>query len=395
MGTINGATASAEPDSTSTSETSQTTSDSGSHGDDDTPGPDDTDESPSTEDHETDTDPEDQESDEDTDPPLTDESDTSDDSPGAGAAFPDPPESEETDSVIETPVHSSSESNFEAAAPATPPVAHETPAPMPLALADPIAPDVAAIPAPAPVADVVATPEPAVPAVAIVAPTPPLPAVPVVAAPLIEEAVAQLVQTLVLVAVDVVEAIIALIADLRAVPGIVWARAAGGSTYPSSAFVPNDTIMAMLTTMLARSFSAGVGSSVAGSALVGISLDRIMSVASTLRPDTQPLAEARSAAPTDSAPAQTVVTALAAMSLWALLSGALPGLGGLLVCAATGVRLGYRQARARMALHRTELARFVRAGPIGIVRNGTQVAVHTRSGGAESAPRGRHLRLAS
>ncbi|MGU3502406.1 hypothetical protein [Mycobacterium sp. C31M] len=395
MGTINGATAAAEPDSPSVSETTQSTSDSGGHGDNDAPGPDDSDETPSTEDHETDTDPEDQESDEDAAPPLTDESDTSDDSPGAGAALPDPPESEETDSVIEAPAHSNSENNFEAAAPATSPVVHDTPEPMPLALAGPIIADVAAIPTTAPVPEVVATPEPALPAVAIVAPTPTLPAVPMVAAPLIEEAVAQLVQTLVLVAVDVVEAIIALIADLRAVPGIVWARAGGGGAYPSSAFLPKDTIMAMLTTMLARSFSAGVGSSVAGSALVGISLDRIMSAASTLRPDTQPLAEARSAAPTDSAPAQTVVTALAAMSLWALLSGALPGLGGLFVCAATGVRLGYRQARARMTLHRTELARFVRAGPIGIVRNGTQVTIHARSGGAEITPRGRHLRLAS
>ena len=72
-----------------------------------------------------------------------------------------------------------------------------------------------------------------------------------------------------------------------------------------------------------------------------------------------------------------------------LLAAALPGVGGLAAISATGMRIGYRQAKAGTALHRTELARFAVRGPIGVVRTGSLVSLHAR------APRstGPHLRL--
>ena len=56
------------------------------------------------------------------------------------------------------------------------------------------------------------------------------------------------------------------------------------------------------------------------------------------------------------------------VSLWALAAGALPGASGLVILFATGARLGYRQAKAGVALRTTGIAFFARPGPLGIVR---------------------------
>jgi hypothetical protein len=61
-----------------------------------------------------------------------------------------------------------------------------------------------------------------------------------------------------------------------------------------------------------------------------------------------------------------------------LAAAALPGLGGLLVVTAAGIRLGYRQAKAGFALHAAGIARFARSGPIGVVRSGSLIAVRSR-----------------
>lgn len=90
-------------------------------------------------------------------------------------------------------------------------------------------------------------------------------------------------------------------------------------------------------------------------------------------------------------PTEQAVTALVAMSIWALLYSALPGLSGLAAAGATGVRIGYRQAKARMTLHDMEFARFVRSGPIGVVRTGSPVLVAARADEAAV----RHLKIAS
>ena len=56
------------------------------------------------------------------------------------------------------------------------------------------------------------------------------------------------------------------------------------------------------------------------------------------------------------------------VSLWALAAGALPGAGGLGFITLAGVRVGYRQAKAGVALRTTGIAHFTRPGPLGIVR---------------------------
>ena len=66
------------------------------------------------------------------------------------------------------------------------------------------------------------------------------------------------------------------------------------------------------------------------------------------------------------------------LSVAALAAAALPGLGGLLILTAAGVRVGYRQAKANFVLRANNLARFARQGPIGIVRSGSSVAVRVR-----------------
>ena len=51
------------------------------------------------------------------------------------------------------------------------------------------------------------------------------------------------------------------------------------------------------------------------------------------------------------------------VSLWALAAGALPGAGGLVFLTLAGVRVGYRQAKAGVALRTTGIAHFARPGP--------------------------------
>jgi hypothetical protein len=66
-------------------------------------------------------------------------------------------------------------------------------------------------------------------------------------------------------------------------------------------------------------------------------------------------------------------------ALAALLLAALPGLGGLLVLTGAGTRLGYRQAKAGIALRTAGIARFARSGPLGVVRSGSLVYVRPRA----------------
>jgi hypothetical protein len=75
----------------------------------------------------------------------------------------------------------------------------------------------------------------------------------------------------------------------------------------------------------------------------------------------------------------TVRAVLAPASLSALAAIALPGIGGLLIICAAGMRLGYRQAKAAVALRSTGIARFAPQGPIGVVRSGSLVALHPRA----------------
>ena len=65
-------------------------------------------------------------------------------------------------------------------------------------------------------------------------------------------------------------------------------------------------------------------------------------------------------------------------SLSALAALALPGVGALLIVCAAGVRFGYRQAKAGLALRVAGIARFAGAGPLGVVRSGSLIALRPR-----------------
>jgi hypothetical protein len=74
----------------------------------------------------------------------------------------------------------------------------------------------------------------------------------------------------------------------------------------------------------------------------------------------------------------TVKAVLAPASLTALAAFALPGIGGLLIICAAGIRLGYRQAKAALTVRTSGISRFARQGPLGVVRSGSLVTLHTR-----------------
>ena len=67
----------------------------------------------------------------------------------------------------------------------------------------------------------------------------------------------------------------------------------------------------------------------------------------------------------------TVRAVLAPASLTALAAIALPGIGGLLIICAAGMRVGYRQAKAVLAVRSSGIAHFIRQGPLGVVRSGS------------------------
>ncbi|MGH3640331.1 MAG: hypothetical protein ACRDUX_15030 [Mycobacterium sp.] len=64
-----------------------------------------------------------------------------------------------------------------------------------------------------------------------------------------------------------------------------------------------------------------------------------------------------------------------AASLSAMVAAALPGLVAFLIPTAAGMGVGYRQAKAGIALRGPGMARFAGSGPIGIVRSGSLVAL--------------------
>lgn len=65
------------------------------------------------------------------------------------------------------------------------------------------------------------------------------------------------------------------------------------------------------------------------------------------------------------------------ISLAVLAALALPGVGGLTIFTAAGVRIGYRQAKAGFVVQTSGIACFARpsAGPVGVVRSGSVVVL--------------------
>lgn len=96
---------------------------------------------------------------------------------------------------------------------------------------------------------------------------------------------------------------------------------------------------------------------------------------------------------------QAIVDAIRTASVAELAMAALPGLAGLLLFFATGVRVGHRQAKFGFAMEMTGIMRFAPAGPLGVVRSGSFIAVNSKSAPAPAARtqarQRRHLTLAA
>ena len=88
---------------------------------------------------------------------------------------------------------------------------------------------------------------------------------------------------------------------------------------------------------------------------------------------------------------RAVSTLLVPISIATLAAVALPGVGGLLVICALGIRIGYRQAKAGWAIRVAGIARFAGSGPMGVVRSGSMITLHSKRPAA--ARRAGQLRL--
>lgn len=97
------------------------------------------------------------------------------------------------------------------------------------------------------------------------------------------------------------------------------------------------------------------------------------------------LASGLEPAPASVSPATTsfldnmVKSVLVPASLTALAAIAVPGIAGLLIVCIAGIRVGYRQAKAGLALKLSGIARFAGPGPMGVVRSGSMIALHSRT----------------
>ncbi|WP_156750830.1 hypothetical protein [Mycobacterium sp. 852013-50091_SCH5140682] len=214
-------------------------------------------------------------------------------------------------------------------------------------------------------------------------------------------AIAYFIRTLA-VATDLVQAIIQLPADISATLGIVWAApgawvAAGSSVAPGVEIrhvlvsAPDGGLLTLIAPT--RPPEAGLSSDAGPSPTAGYraEVDPGIMLLASMQPQSPAAALAQAIHPHHSARGliADAVTAVA-VSIWALLYSALSGLGGMLSFGALGVRIGYRQSSAGIALHSPELARFARPGPIGVVRTGSLVSVHIRNCAADRTTR--HLR---
>ena len=95
---------------------------------------------------------------------------------------------------------------------------------------------------------------------------------------------------------------------------------------------------------------------------------------------------------------RAIVDAIRTASVAELAMAALPGLAGLLLFFATGVRVGHRQAKFGFAMEMTGIMRFAPAGPLGVVRSGSFIAVNSKSAPAPARTQTRqrrHLTLAA
>jgi hypothetical protein len=160
------------------------------------------------------------------------------------------------------------------------------------------------------------------------------------------------------------------------VDGAAGLSAAAGAALPP----PMSPVPAQVLPVSGIQDPSGLGNVTAPTLLGGIAAAGLSQDLSTS--GTAPLAT-EGAGPTSALSflEHTVRAVLAPASLSALAAIALPGIGGLLIVCAAGMRVGYRQAKAVLAVRSTGIARFTRQGPLGVVRTGSLVALHSRSHG--------------
>ncbi|MGJ6124625.1 hypothetical protein QN239_18840 [Mycolicibacterium sp. Y3] len=168
----------------------------------------------------------------------------------------------------------------------------------------------------------------------------------------------------------------------------VTTTVAGGVRLPAvtapAAVSPIDLLPALLApapadaTVAAPAGPAAPAPTFAGTVSAGLSQD--------LAPATPvSLQGATSAGSMASVLERAVSKLLVPVSIAALAALALPGVGGLLVVSVLGVRIGYRQAKANFVLQTSGISRFAGPGPLGVVRSGSFIALHTRTARTRTA----------
>lgn len=112
-------------------------------------------------------------------------------------------------------------------------------------------------------------------------------------------------------------------------------------------------------------------SSIGGAAASGLKNDLTLSGLAPVRSGITPA--------TKSFLDHVVSSVLVPASLTALAAIVVPGVAALLIVCMAGIRVGYRQAKAGLALRLSGIARFAAPGPMGVVRSGGLIALHTRT----------------
>ncbi|WP_231376723.1 hypothetical protein [Mycobacterium sp. 141] len=188
---------------------------------------------------------------------------------------------------------------------------------------------------------------------------------------------------------NLVHAIMQLPATIREILSVLWIAPNVESHHGLLSTSDDGPLyLAALANVQAGSLGAVSSSLVVGHS--GTEVDGGIVLLASLQPQSAAPAPAKATPPDHSALSliKKAITAVAvSVSIWALVYAALPGLGGFLSFGAIGVRIGYRQSSAGIALRSPELARFARPGPIGVVRTGSLVSVHVRTAAVDHAVR--------
>lgn len=194
-----------------------------------------------------------------------------------------------------------------------------------------------------------------------------------------------------------VSAITALPTDLGTLMGINWLPAPPGTLAPPQTLRPLDPAPAtgltevMWAPVQAADPAAGlIAEAPAAPSMLSATTVAGITHAAVAKPMPAGLRGIATSGSPDSFLDRAVTEVLLPLSLAALAAVALPGVGGLLVICGLGIRIGYRQAKAGWAVHVAGIGRFAGAGPMGVVRSGSMVALHVPRGMRTKVATGNH-----